>query len=27
MNEMNVKSKCRWNEEMGMAEVIEKNGK
>ncbi|XP_045824544.1 tRNA-splicing endonuclease subunit Sen54 [Trifolium pratense] len=23
----NVKSKCRWNEEMGMAEVIEKNGK
>ncbi|CAK8578787.1 unnamed protein product [Lathyrus sativus] len=23
----NVKSKCRWNEEMEMAEVIEKNGK
>lgn len=23
----NVKSKATWNEEMGMAEVIEKNGK
>ncbi|XP_057438047.1 uncharacterized protein LOC130730146 [Lotus japonicus] len=23
----NVKSKCRWDEEMGMAEVIEKSGK
>ncbi|XP_039685296.1 uncharacterized protein [Medicago truncatula] len=23
----NIKSKARWNEEMGMAEVIEKNGK